>query len=376
MIMITRSRSAQPVGPEKSPPTQADRRDPFASDGTSVERVDVGLDEIHAGSKLATQSQMTIGPDTNFGTFDAFPVSTPVVLPSQWSDANEPVSPPKTDPGKLETVPSESIPPRDQSFVWDVGFDRLTMSQSVSWVERLVDRREPSYAITANLNYVMLHHQLPELVRVTRQADLILADGHPIVWWSRRGTTPLPERVAGSELIHHLAALAARRNWGIYFLGGIDGVAQRCADRLAEAHPGMRIAGVESPPFRTLTPEERDAQRQRIQLARPEILLVAFGQPKGELWIHEHYRDYGVPVSIQLGASFDFVSGNAKRAPKFLQRWGMEWAYRMMGDPKRLIPRYAANARFLMKAICASSWGQTDRRLASDARCKSGKATT
>jgi N-acetylglucosaminyldiphosphoundecaprenol N-acetyl-beta-D-mannosaminyltransferase len=225
------------------------------------------------------------------------------------------------------------------------------MDQAIERITWLVERGEPSYVITANLNYVMLHHQQPELSEVTRQAALILADGQPIVWQSRRGEFPLPERVAGSEMIFHLARRAAERGWGIYFLGGEPGVAQACAERLQSSYAGLRIAGVESPPFRLLTLQEQNEQRDRIRESNAQLLLVAFGQPKGERWIHRHYREYGVPVSIQLGASFDFVAGTAKRAPEVWQRVGMEWAYRMLSDPKRLLPRYAANAKFLARNL-------------------------
>lgn len=243
------------------------------------------------------------------------------------------------------------VEPLDRAIVWDVPFDRVTMRQAVDQIERLIQRGAPAQVITANLNYVMLHHQDERLRRVTESADLVLADGQPIVWRSRWGADPLPERVAGSEMIHHLAARAGERGWGIYFLGGEPAIAKACADKLAAANPGMRIAGIESPPFRTLTDQERQEQAERIRSSGADLMLVAFGQPKGEYWIHENREQLGVPVCIQVGASFDFVAGTAKRAPRIWQRLGAEWAYRMLHDPRRLIPRYAANAGFLAKAI-------------------------
>ncbi len=186
---------------------------------------------------------------------------------------------------------------------------------------------------------------------MTEDAALILADGQPIVWRSRWTGRPLPQRVAGSEMIYELAERARDRDWGIYFLGGDEGVAATCADRLTQRYPGLRIAGVESPPFRPLSEQEQREQDARIIGSGADLLLVAFGQPKGEKWIHQNYRRLGVPVSIQLGASFDFIAGTAKRAPRIWQRLGMEWAYRMLSDPKRLLPRYSANAWFLMKAM-------------------------
>jgi N-acetylglucosaminyldiphosphoundecaprenol N-acetyl-beta-D-mannosaminyltransferase len=243
------------------------------------------------------------------------------------------------------------IRPRDCSTVWNVPFDRLTMDQTLDHLESLIERRTPSYAITANLNYAMLHNRNPQIQRITEGADLILADGQPIVWRSRWGDRPLPERVAGSELIHHLARRASEKGWRVFFLGGRPLVARRCAERLAELYPGLKIAGVESPPFRQLTEDEHADQLQRIRDSGASVLLVAFGQPKGEQWIAENYQKLGVPLSIQLGASFDFVAGTAQRAPEIWQRLGAEWAYRMLSDPRRLVPRYAANAWFLLTAL-------------------------
>ncbi len=275
------------------------------------------------------------------------PASAAVVFPT-------PTTP--TTPAKLPT-PTEvtaapvSLAPLPRRTIWDVPFDCVTMRQAVDRIETLIGRGQPSYLITANLNYVMLHHQHADIPAITADADLILADGQPIVWRSRLGEPRLPERVAGSEMIYQLAARAAAKRWSIYFLGGEAGVAEACADRLAHDYPGMRIAGIESPPFRTLTDQEQAAQDDRIRRSGADILLVAFGQPKGERWIHRHHRRLGVPVSIQLGASFDFVAGTARRAPRLWQRIGAEWAYRMCSDPMRLVPRYYANARFLLSAL-------------------------
>lgn len=256
------------------------------------------------------------------------------------------------------------IEPRPATVdVWGLPFSRVTLDESIEWIGRLIARGTPEYLITANLNYVMLTARQPALVEISRGAAGIFADGMPIVWRSRYGaSTSLPERVAGSEMIYRIAQASARLGWRIYFLGAAPGVAQACADRLAELYPGMRVAGVESPPFRDLTPQEATEQEERIRAARPDVLLVAFGQPKGEQWIAARYRRLGVPVSIQLGASFDFVAGTASRAPAAWQKIGMEWAYRMLSNPRRLVPRYAENAAFLAKTLAgelsgAGRWG-------------------
>lgn len=235
--------------------------------------------------------------------------------------------------------------------IWGVPFDRVTMGQAIDRIAALIERRAPSYVITANLNYVMLQDRQPELRQVTEGAGLVLADGQPIVWRSRCCAHPLPERVAGSEMIYRLAERARDCGWRLYLLGGEPGVADRCAEKLVTLYPGLKIAGAESPPFRLLTPAEQQAQDRRIRDSRTDVLLVAFGQPKGEKWIHEVHQRLGVPVSIQIGASFDFVAGKATRAPRIWQRCGLEWAHRMCSDPKRLVPRYWANACFLARAL-------------------------
>lgn len=235
--------------------------------------------------------------------------------------------------------------------VWGLPFSQLTLDGSLDAIDAMIRDGQPRYVITANLNYVMLSHGAEEMAAINRDAALILADGQPIVWRSQLHAERLPERVAGSEMIYRLAERSAQRGWRIFFLGAAPGVAQRCAKRLSQLYPGCQIAGVESPPFRALSSEEEAGLHQRIRDAAPDILLVAFGQPKGERWIHRHYRQLGVPVSIQLGASFDFVAGAARRAPRLIQRTGMEWAYRMAHDPRRLLPRYAGNAAFLGRTL-------------------------
>lgn len=254
----------------------------------------------------------------------------------------------------------------DRTMVWNVPFDRLDMWQSVDRIDALIRRGIPSYAITANLNYCMLHNRDPNLRRVTRDASLILADGQPIVWRSKLSHRKLPERVAGRDLLVHLCGRAAQRGYRVYLLGGQPGVAERAADRLCQLHPGLQVAGTESPPYRDLNPKEHEQQLERIRLSRADVLFVAFGQPKGEKWICENYQTLGVPMSIQLGASFDFLAGTAKQAPEWLGRCGLEWAYRMASDPRRLMPRYASNAAFLAGALVddwkrqVTEWGMGD----------------
>lgn len=275
----------------------------------------------------------------------ASPPQAPVELPSQEKlDALEHALQQEKD--SLEFAPAF---PRCN--IWDVDLDCATMSQAVQWIDWVIQNRTATYAITANLNYLMLCNKHPRLKEFTRRCPLVLCDGKPLQWRSMLEKNKLPERVAGSDLIYKLAELSAAKGYGIYFLGGADGVAKAAADKLKELYPSLKISGLYSPPFREWTAADKSDMNRRIKNAKPDILLVAFGQPKGEYWIEENYRELNVPLSIQLGASFDFIAGQAKRAPKAMQFVGGEWFYRMLHDPRRLFPRYFSNAVFLLKAI-------------------------
>ncbi|MBX3422610.1 MAG: WecB/TagA/CpsF family glycosyltransferase [Pirellulaceae bacterium] len=222
------------------------------------------------------------------------------------------------------------------------------MQQAVDMADRVVQARRPEYFITANLNYLMLSDQHPRLHEVNRQCCCMLADGQPIVLRSRLGNQPLPARVAGSDLIVELAKLSAEKGYRIFFLGGAPGIASAASAHLKARFPEMQIAGVYSPPFRPLSAYEQTEMIRAIRDAETDILLVAFGQPKGELWIYDNLQDIGVPLAIQMGASFDFLAGTARRAPRIWQNLGCEWLYRALSDPRRLLPRYGKNLMFLL----------------------------
>jgi N-acetylglucosaminyldiphosphoundecaprenol N-acetyl-beta-D-mannosaminyltransferase len=176
-----------------------------------------------------------------------------------------------------------------------------------------------------------------------------VADGMPLVWASRWHKARLPERVAGSDLFPALAELAAEKRYRVFLLGGAPGVADTAAQNLCRRYPGLQVVGVEAPPFRDLSADEEAALLARIRAARPDMLFVAFGQPKGEVWLARNHQALGVPVCVQVGATLDFIAGRVPRAPRFLQRVGLEWAYRLYQEPGRLFTRYARNAAFLLR---------------------------
>jgi len=253
---------------------------------------------------------------------------------------------------------SSNFPSPPTVRVWGLSLARITSSQLIDLVDRLIARREPSYFITANLHYAMLSAQDPRLAEVNRRAALVVADGMPLVWYSRLVGRGLPERVTGADNVYRLAKRAAARGHRVFLLGGLPEVARRAAERLAGLYPGLNLVGIESPRIDRLSAEEHGALIARIRQAAPDLLLVALGQPKGELWLAENLEALGVPVSVQIGASLDFVAGRVRRAPRWAQRIGAEWLWRITREPRRMIPRYAADAVFMVRAIFRDAFGR------------------
>jgi N-acetylglucosaminyldiphosphoundecaprenol N-acetyl-beta-D-mannosaminyltransferase len=239
----------------------------------------------------------------------------------------------------------------DPIWVWGVPYTPLTLPQTLDLVDALIAEGRPGYFITANLNYAMLSGNDERLGPVNAAARFILADGMPIVWASRRSGPGLPERVAGSDLIFALSERAARQGHRVFLLGAAPGIADEAARALVARYPDLQIVGIEAPPFRPLTDEEETELVARVRAARPDILFVAFGQPKGEMWLARNIERLGVPVAAQVGASIDFAAGRVRRAPRWIQRSGLEWAFRLFLEPRRLAMRYYRNGRFLLRML-------------------------
>ncbi len=228
--------------------------------------------------------------------------------------------------------------------VLGVGVHPLTLSEAVGVIGEWVDGRGERTRQVVTLNAEMLYRAQgdPELMGVLREADLVLPDGHGVVWAGRRFGHPIPERVAGIDLIHALAE-SGRGRWSFYLLGALPGVAEEAASRLRLEHPGLVVAGAAHGYF---APEETADVVRRIREASPDILLVALGSPKQELFIHRHRGELGAAVAIGVGGSFDVLSGRLRRAPLLFQRLRLEWFYRLLQEPSRwrrmlALPRFA-----------------------------------
>jgi N-acetylglucosaminyldiphosphoundecaprenol N-acetyl-beta-D-mannosaminyltransferase len=198
------------------------------------------------------------------------------------------------------------------------------------------------WAITPNCDILRLAHSDPKLLALFHGADAVVADGMPIIWASRIQGTPLHGgRVCGSDLIYSIPERCARAGLSIFLLGGVNGSEQRTAEILQARYSGLSIAGTYSPPFGfEKHPELYEHMRAQIRAASPDIIFVALSVPKSERLIQALRSSAPQAWWIGVGAAFDFVSGSIPRAPKVIQRVGLEWLHRMIQDPRRLVRRY------------------------------------
>jgi len=208
----------------------------------------------------------------------------------------------------------------------------VTLAETLAWIEAAVAARAPRQICTSNPEFLMTARRDREFFEVLNRADLVVPDGVGLLMAARWLGARLPERVAGSDLIYRIAERAAQRGGGIYFLGAGEGVAARTAAKLRAIYPELRVAGTfaGSPKI-----EDEDAIVARVRAARPDILLVAYGAPQQDKWIARNRERLGALVSIGVGGSFDFVAEEARRAPVWIRRLGLEWLHRVGRQPWR-----------------------------------------
>jgi N-acetylglucosaminyldiphosphoundecaprenol N-acetyl-beta-D-mannosaminyltransferase len=217
--------------------------------------------------------------------------------------------------------------------------DAVGLEEALVDIERLVQAGRGGAVFTPNVDHVVLAGRHAAFHAAYARADLSLCDGQPLFWASRLLGHPLPEKVSGADLFLPVMRLAALRGWRVFLFGGAVGVAAEAAARLGR-ELGVTIAGVSSPAVGLAPSLEEDQEIARIAAARPELVVVSLGAPKGELWIERARDRLGPAVSIQLGASLDFFVGRVRRAPRWMQRVGLEWLFRLCQEPRRLARRY------------------------------------
>jgi N-acetylglucosaminyldiphosphoundecaprenol N-acetyl-beta-D-mannosaminyltransferase len=235
--------------------------------------------------------------------------------------------------------------------VLGVEVSAVDMAQAVAEIRRWVEEGEQHYVCVTGVHGVMESQRDPDLRRIHNASGLTTPDGMPMVWAGRRAGAAHMERVYGPDLMLELCALAAERGWSSFFYGGGPGVAERLAERLAARFPRLEVAGCWSPPFRPLTPEEDARAVERIDASGAALLWVGLSTPKQERWMAAHVGRVRAPVLLGVGAAFDIHAGLLPQAPRWMQRSGLEWLYRLAREPRRLWRRYLYNNPRFVAAI-------------------------
>ena len=201
--------------------------------------------------------------------------------------------------------------------------------------------RQPGFIVTPNVNHVCSCARDPRFHAAYLRAFLALPDGMPIILASRLLGTPLRQKLSGSDMVPALCGFAAREGFSVFFLGGTPGTAARTAEIMAERNPGLFVAGHYCPDYGfEHNPQQLADTLEAVRVAKPDLCFVALGSPKQEIWMDEHYVDAGAIVYMGVGATFDFISGRVRRAPRLAQQLGFEWLWRIAMEPRRLWRRY------------------------------------
>lgn len=219
--------------------------------------------------------------------------------------------------------------------------DNVTMNEALEKIDQLIIKKSPSYVVTPNVDHIVKLEKDIELQKVYDKADLILTDGMPLIWISKLKSNPIKEKVSGSDLFPKVCELAADKGYKVFLLGAAEGVAKKAAENLKIKYPKLIVSGTYSPSYGF--EKKEDEINQIISLineAKPDILAVGLGAPKQEKFIYKYRDKLNVPVSLAIGASIDFEAGNVERAPKWMQKCGLEWFYRLCKEPKRMFKRY------------------------------------
>ena len=256
----------------------------------------------------------------------------------------------------------------------DVPIDNLTYEEVLEHIDGFIKNDRKVYIVTANPEMVLNASKDEEFLEVLRSAEIVTPDGIGILWAAnylskpppkrkirryfqlygslfsilfspKRLRSPLKERVTGTDLLKKIVGLSEKKAWQIFLLGASPGIAKKVIQKFSKIYPKAKFAGhfAGSPEA-----DDEDEICELINQAKPDILFVAYGSPKQEFWIHHNlFKLNSVKVAIGVGGAFDFYAGKLKRAPKWMQKIGLEWLFRLIRQPKRIFRIWNATVRFV-----------------------------
>ena len=236
--------------------------------------------------------------------------------------------------------------------------DPVTQQEALAAVDALIAARQGGFVVTPNVDHIVLAESDHEFRHAYRRARLSLADGQPLIWMARALGTPLPEKISGSDFIEPLMAYAAANGKRVFLFGATPDVSAEAESRLRARYPRLSIVGRDTSHW---SPSEPAASIGApvvgaIRRSRADLVIVALGSPKQELWMARHERDIAPAIAFGLGGSLDFVAGAVSRAPAWMSRAGLEWTYRLAQEPRRMAYRYLVRDMRILSIFATALW--------------------
>jgi N-acetylglucosaminyldiphosphoundecaprenol N-acetyl-beta-D-mannosaminyltransferase len=240
-----------------------------------------------------------------------------------------------------------------------VKIDNLTMDETLQKIEGFLRDNQQHYLVTPNPEFLVKTQEDKEFKEILNQADLAVPDGIGLIWAARFLGQPLKQRITGTDLMEKICQRAAQKEWSVFLLGGQGGVAEKAAKNLKKKYPGLKVQSTEEIIIASETRQFRGSQNEiassltlfapRNDSLSPVILFVAFGAPKQEKWIVQNLEKMpSIKLALGVGGAFNFIAGRIQRAPKFLQRVGLEWLWRLFCQPWRI--------KRIFKAVIVFPW--------------------
>jgi N-acetylglucosaminyldiphosphoundecaprenol N-acetyl-beta-D-mannosaminyltransferase len=227
--------------------------------------------------------------------------------------------------------------------------DNLSLPECISKIEEFIVSRKPHQYIAINADKIVKLHKDPSFKKILLESNLNIVDGQPLMWISRLKGKPVKQRYGGIDIIDGFLPVAQAKGYKVYFLGATEDVVQKVIEKYSKEYPKLRIAGYRNGYW---TEEQEPLIIREIKNTRVDVLFLAMGSPKKEVFLSRYLKELSIPFVMGVGGAFDVIAGKTVRAPKWMQSAGMEWLWRVFQEPRRMFKRYlVSNTNFLAIAF-------------------------
>ena len=251
----------------------------------------------------------------------------------------------------------------DKVKILDVEVSRYDLKETMDLFSDTIEKDDKLRVAVTPVNCILWAYKDKKLREIYNNADIVTADGVPLIWASKLLGSPIRGRVTGLDLLPEFSKISAKKGFRFFFMGAAEGVAMKLSDHLIKQNPGLNVVGAYSPPFvDQFSDDENDKMIEMINHSKADILWVSLTAPKQDHWIAEHFDRLNVSIAIGVGAAFDVVAGDIKRSPKWMQKAGLEWFYRLLQEPRRLSKRYLVEAPQFIPLIIKQKWSSFTNR--------------